>query len=169
MAKKRKTKKRAASKQKVRRASRTRGGLKSASLADLQAELERRETAVTELAARREELLRELDAVDRELHANGAETVGRRRGPGRPRKLSTARATPRRGAGRRRPRNKVKLVDALHKVLNGKTMSVTDVASAVKRAGYRTTSENFRTIVNQALISNGSKFKKVARGQYTAK
>lgn len=169
MAKKRKSNKRAASKKKTRRTRRARGGIKSASIEELQAELERRESVVAELAARREELLSELDTVDRELRANGAEPGGQRRGPGRPRKLSSSRATPRRTGNRRRPRNKVNLVEALQKVLKGQTMSVTDIADAVQKAGYRTTSENFRTIVNQALINNTNKFKKVARGKYTAK
>lgn len=169
MAKKRKSKKRTTSKKKVRRTRRARGGLKSASLADLQAEFERRSRSVEKLAAKRESLLRELDEVDRQIRENGAIPGGPRRGPGRPPKVGGIRATARRAGVRRRPRNKVNLVDALHKVLRGQTMSVTDVAQAVQKAGYRTTSENFRTIVNQALISNSDKFKKVARGQYTAK
>jgi len=54
-------------------------------------------------------------------------------------------------------------------VLRGKTLSVSEVSDAVQRAGYKTGSSNFRTIVNQSLLANPSKFKKVARGQYTAK
>jgi hypothetical protein len=48
-------------------------------------------------------------------------------------------------------------------------MSVTDVAEAVKQAGYKTTSSNFRVIVNQALLANPKVFRKVARGEYTAR
>lgn len=47
-------------------------------------------------------------------------------------------------------------------------MSVTEVAEAVQRQGYKTTSPSFRTIVNQTLINSG-KFRPVSRGQYTAK
>ncbi len=61
------------------------------------------------------------------------------------------------------------LIEALQKVLANKTMSVTDVAEAVRSAGYHTTSDNFRTIVNQALLAHTNLFKKVDRGQYTAK
>ncbi len=61
------------------------------------------------------------------------------------------------------------LVDALKKVLARKTLSVGEAATAVQRIGYRTKSANFRTIVNQALISNRAAFKKVSRGQYTVK
>jgi hypothetical protein len=59
-------------------------------------------------------------------------------------------------------------VGALTKVLSGKTMSVVDAAEAVKKAGYRTNSQNFRTQVNIALIKSGG-FKRVGRGEYTAK
>jgi hypothetical protein len=52
-------------------------------------------------------------------------------------------------------------------VLKGKTMSVTDLAEAVQRAGYQTTSKTFRTIVNQALIKHSDTFKKISRGMYT--
>ncbi len=63
------------------------------------------------------------------------------------------------------------LPEALHQVLKGKTLSVGEAVEAVQRAGYKTSSNNFRTIVNQQLIAAKNKklFKKVARGQYTAK
>lgn len=77
-------------------------------------------------------------------------------------------AAGRRGGGKR-ARNEATLVPSLAAVLRGKTMGVTEVAEAVKKAGYKTTSPNFRTIVNQALIKNRDVFKKVKRGQYTAK
>lgn len=70
--------------------------------------------------------------------------------------------------GRKRPKNDFKLSDALVRVLKTKTMSVTRVAEAVQSAGYKTTSPNFRTIVNQTLLKD-SRFKRVSRGQYTAK
>ena len=70
--------------------------------------------------------------------------------------------------GRKRPRNDSNLVDALHKLLTGKQMSVTDAAEAVQKAGYQTSAANFRTIVNQTLIKFRSRFKKVSRGVYTA-
>jgi len=69
---------------------------------------------------------------------------------------------------RKRPKNEMSLVESLHAALKGKTLSVTDVAEAVQKAGYVTTSPSFRTIVNQALLANRGKFKKVSRGNYTA-
>ncbi len=70
--------------------------------------------------------------------------------------------------GRRRARNGSSLADVLAGVLKGKTMSVTDAMDAVMKAGYRTNSHHFRTQVNIALL-NKDRFKRVARGQYTAR
>ena len=75
-----------------------------------------------------------------------------------------------RGTGRRgRGRNAANLVDSLASVIAGKTLSVSELADAVQTAGYKTSSANFRTIVNQALLANPKTFKKVARGQYTGR
>ena len=119
------------------------------SLAELQAELNRREKGIRKLERRREKLLAELASIDADLAAVGA--------------LSAA------GGVRRRPRNEMNLVDSLAKVLDGKTMSVTEVTGEVQKAGYLTTAANFRTIVNQALIRENKRFKKVSRGKYTAR
>jgi len=102
---------------------------------------------------RRDRLMNRVHALDSEIAELGGSLNGKFHGG---------------GGTRRRPRNETNLVEALQKVLHGKTMSVTEVADAVQRAGYRTTSPSFRTIVNQALIASG-KFKRVSRGQYTAK
>jgi hypothetical protein len=72
------------------------------------------------------------------------------------------------GPGRKRPRNEMSLSEALARALNGKTMSVTDVAEEVQKKGYQSTSPNFRLIVNAALLKGGM-FKRVGRGQYTVK
>ncbi|QKK07492.1 MAG: hypothetical protein HND58_04495 [Planctomycetota bacterium] len=71
-------------------------------------------------------------------------------------------------SGGRRPRNENSLEVSLAKTLQGKTMGVSEVATAVQKAGYKTTSPNFRTIVNQTLIKSPL-IKKIGRGQYTAK
>lgn len=123
--------------------------MNSMSIGELQAELQRRERGIRKLERRRERLLDELAQVDTELGAVGA--------------LGAS------GRIRRRPRNEMNLVDSLATVLNNKTMSVTDVTQAVQKAGYITTAANFRTIVNQALIREKKVFKKISRGQYTAK
>jgi hypothetical protein len=57
------------------------------------------------------------------------------------------------------------LLEALKRAMGGKTMSVTEAADAVLKAGYTTTSPSFRQIVNSTLIRSGA-FTRVARGRY---
>lgn len=124
------------------------------SIAALHAEIRRRQGRVRTLERRRDRLASKLAALDRQIEAAGGSAGGMGRG--------RAGAT-----GRRRPQNTMTLTEALGKVLADKTMSVTEAAEAVQRAGYKTNSSNFRTQVNLALIKG--KFKRVGRGQYTAK
>lgn len=119
------------------------------SFEELQAEMARRGKVVNRLERRRTKLHAELAEVEAELGSFGALSAN--------------------GSIRRRPRNEMNLVDTLSKVLNNKTLSVTDAAQAARDAGYMTTAANFRTIVNQALIREKKVFKKVSRGQYTSK
>jgi hypothetical protein len=118
-------------------------------------ELRRRERQVAKVQLKRDKLAAKMDVLDSMIREMGG-TVGGRRG--------RVGAIP----GRKRPKNDTNLVEALAKVLKGKTMRVRDMVGAVQQAGYRTSAENFRTIVNQALIKNRSVFKKIGRGQYTA-
>ncbi len=117
------------------------------SITALQSEIKRREKHAKSLAKRREKLVRQLAEIDAELAELGGMPGG--------------------GKGGRRPRNESNLPDALADVLYQNEMSVTEAADAVRAAGYITTSPNFRTIVNQALIRDG-RFKRVGRGLYTA-
>lgn len=128
--------------------------LSNLSNTDLLREVARRERKVRTLARKRDKLMVKVKALDAQIEQFGG-------------RIGAARAGT--GGGGRRPRNTMNLVEALSKVLHGKTMGVTEAAEAVKKAGYATTSPNFRTIVNQALLANGSAFKRVERGQYTAK
>ncbi|MCA9291274.1 MAG: hypothetical protein KDA25_09095 [Phycisphaerales bacterium] len=162
MAKKRKTTKKKTKKKTTARKTSPRGGLSAASIADLRHEIDRRQKAIGKLETKRDALAAQLAAVDAEIGE-----IRSLAGGGGARRGRTVVA--KRGGARKRPRNAMNLVEALSKVLAGVTMSVTEVAGAVQKAGYRTTSANFRTIVNQALISNPSVFKKVERGRYTAK
>lgn len=119
---------------------------------ELKGELRRRGRRLQTLQKRRERLLKEVANVESEI-----QEIGGALGPG--------------GVGdgvRRRPRNEMPLDEALAKLLKNRTMSVTEASDAVQQAGYKTTAENFRTIVNQTLI-NSPKFKRVSRGKYTAK
>ncbi len=127
---------------------------------ELQAELARREKAAQRLATKREKLISQIADIDAELASWGYEAVG---GP------SPSSGGRRRGSGRKRPRNDMNLVDTLAKALKGKTMSVTEAADAARKLGYKSSSDNFRNIVNQTLLKHKDAFKKVERGQYTAK
>ena len=160
----------------TKRAPGARRGLAKISVAALQAELNRR---LEVLQRKWDAVAAELEGLDAELAAfDGAPAPQRRTRVGRPakkrvgrpaKKKKVARRRARRVAGGKRPRNKLNLVDSLAKLLKNKTMSVTDMAEAVQKAGYKTSSPNFRTIVNQTLIINRKVFRRVARGQYTAK
>lgn len=133
-----------------------RSALASISNADLRREMARRSRSVGTLERKRATLQKKLDALDAQIADLGGAISGRRRaGRGG-------------GGGGVRPRNELSLVEALAKVLDGKTMGVTDAAEAVRKSGYKTNAANFRTMVNIALIKSG-KFKRVERGQYTAK
>lgn len=131
--------------------------VKNMSVADLQREIDRRRKQAGRLMRQRAALLRRLSALDAKIAAAGG--GGRGTGP---------RATGGTDGRSRRFKNSMSLVEALTKALTGKTMGVTEAAEAVKKAGYRTASPSFRTIVNQALLASG-KFKRVERGLYTAK
>lgn len=144
-----KTKKKTAAKKGTKTVRKSSGALGAVSFEELQAEMARRSKLVGRLERKRARLHAELGEIDAQLSSFGA--------------LSAS------GGIRRRPRNEMNLVDTLQKVLKNKTMSVTDAAQAARDAGYMTTAANFRTIVNQALIRETKTFKKVSRGQYTAK
>lgn len=121
--------------------------IEAMSTQEIQRHLQSRERRIRSLERKRERILGKIAEVDEEL----AQHAGR---------------IP--GAGGRRPRNEQNLSDALVDVLNGREMNVTDAAEEVKRSGYMTTAANFRTIVNQKLITD-KRFKKVRRGVYTVK
>jgi hypothetical protein len=130
-------------------AQRTRGGVAAMSVTELQKELRRRSRRLPALERRRDRLMSKVAALDEMISALGGATGGQfGRGP------------------RKRPHNDLTLVDALAKLLKGRTMSVTEAAEAVQKAGYKTSSSTFRTIVNQTLLK-GDTFKKVSRGKYT--
>jgi hypothetical protein len=128
-----------------------RSGLSNLPTAAIQRELRRRARRVLVLERRRDRIAEKLAAMDQMIRDMGGSVNGYHV-----------------GAGRKRPRNETNLAEALAKVLKGKTMSVTEVAGAVQRAGYRTSAANFRVIVNQNLIKHRDLFKKMGRGQYTA-
>jgi hypothetical protein len=69
-----------------------------------------------------------------------------------------------------RAQNAVSLPETLVRVLTkqGGPMAVKDIVAAVIATGYRTTSDNFRAIVNQALIKD-KRFAQTSHGNYAMK
>lgn len=118
------------------------------SLSDLQSIMETRRVELGRLRKQRSELQRKLDGLDRQ--------IGKIEGGGR-------------AGGGGRARNAKSLNDTLEEVLTGgKPMSVGDIVDAVKAAGYRSSSANFRGIVNQTLIKD-KRFTAPERGIYQMK
>ena len=132
----------------VRRAAR---GLAKVSVEEIDREIARRRKAASRLEVKRDRLLSKLADLEREIRECGGGALS-----------VAAYGSPR--AGRTSTLQK-----ALAELLKGRTMSVTEMAQAVQKAGYRTDSPNFRTIVNAALIKHTSLFRRVGRGQYTAR
>jgi hypothetical protein len=137
------------------------------SIADIRGEIDRRHA---DLQARRDDLAAQTAALDAELAELQSLTRSRLNGTGRP-KGSRNKVQGGRGArpGRGRGGNERSLPALLQSLLRGKTMSVPDMADAAKKAGHKTKSKNFRTIVSLAILNNQKMFKRVSRGQYTAK
>jgi hypothetical protein len=126
-------------------------GLSGIPLSALSREIERRRSKASVLLRDRKRLATRLAALDAKIARLGADS-GRARGIGSP-----------------RGDNSSTLAGALVKLLTGNTLSVTEMAKEVQTQGYKTNSPNFRTIVNAALINHPNLFKRVARGQYTAR
>ena len=127
-------------------------------IAQLERLLENRRREAAELERERDKLVRQLDALDRRL--------GSLAGPGgRGRNGASG------GGGRGgRARNPKSLVASMEAVLAraGKPMSVGEIVEAVQSGGYRSSSANFRGIVNQTLIKE-KRFTSAGRGIYQLK
>lgn len=117
------------------------------SMSELRNEIKKRQRRLDSLRRKRLRLAEQLQELDDLIAKEGGELTA--------------------VGGRKRPRNEQNLADALAELLASATMSVTEAAREVQAAGYRTTSPNFRTIVNQTLLKD-TRFKRVGRGLYTA-
>jgi len=127
--------------------------IKMLSTADIRQELSRRQRSLPKLTKKRASLSAQLAAIDSQIEALGGDSK------------TSGGST----AGRAsRSKNSMTLVQALEKVLSGKQMSIGEAINAVKAAGYKTESKSFRISVNATLLKFKKKFKKVARGIYTA-
>ncbi len=122
-------------------------------------ELERRQAMAGEFESRREALEKELAEINSELSAlEGA----RKNGVARTRVGRSA-------AARTRLANEQPLHAILRDLLNGKAMSVSEITEAVQKSGYKSNAANFTMMVNLTLLKRKDLFKRVGRGQYTAK
>ena len=122
---------------------------KQFSTAALQAEIERRKRATGPLMRKRDRLLKLVAQLNAKLGDAAANN-----------------GSPRRGG--KRSKNEMSLVDALRKVMKGRTMGVQEAADAVQKAGYRSSSKTFRVVVAIAIANNRKAFKRVERGRYKA-
>ncbi len=123
------------------------------SVSQLEQLLTRRKSEINGLLKDRTSLQKKLDAIDERLRNLGGSGGGGRGGP-----------------GRSRARNDRSLVEVMEEVLGkvGKAMRVSEIADLVQETGYRSTSDNFRSIVNQMLIKD-KRFNSPSRGVYQIK
>ena len=136
---------------------RTVRGLAKVSFVEINRELARRRKLATRLTNKRAHLLDRVAEVERQIRECGVSVNGAERVRGAAK------------AGSPRGGRSSTLAGALASLLKGRTMSVTDMSEAVQKAGYRTNSPNFRVIVNAALLNHTGLFRRVGRGQYTAR
>jgi hypothetical protein len=119
------------------------------SLTQLEHLMRARRRQIDQLLKRRSRLEAQIKAIDERIAALGGPGVGGRQ---------------------RRARNPVSLVRAIADILSkaGEPMNVGVITEKVLAAGYRSTSPNFRAIVNQTLIKE-PQFVSTARGMYRLK
>jgi hypothetical protein len=136
---------------------------------DIQAEIDRRQAEAEAIRSQRDAIARQIAELDRRIGDLGGDLrrgTGKRRGR---RRGSTNKVNgTRTGKGSRRGR-RGGLADVLHRLLQGRTLSVPEMAAAAKKAGHKTKSKNFNTVVGLTLINHKNRFKRVSRGQYTAR
>ena len=123
------------------------------SLSDLERIFNDRRRQVDKLTRKRDKAQRVVD----ELNAQIYKITGGAGGNGRAS-----------GGGGVRARNDKPLPDYIEAALskNGKPMRVGDIVTAVQSAGYRSTSPQFKNIVNQQLIKERKRFQQIERGLY---
>jgi hypothetical protein len=121
------------------------------SIAQLEALLEKHRAKVSELSREREKLQGKLDSLDAEIAALGGSGA-----------VSSGRG--------KRAKNDKSLSETLVEVLtaHGSPMKVANIVDAVTLSGYKSSSPQFRSIVNQALIKD-KRFHNTGRGFYEFK
>ena len=120
------------------------------SISELEGMLSGKKRQLQRLISKRERLQNDLDDVNAKIEAIHGGAAG---------------SIP---AGGKRARNEMNLPDTIEAVMKKegvKSMRVPEIVKNVEAMGYRSTSANFRGIVNQTLIKD-DRFKQVSRGQY---
>ncbi|CAG0977791.1 hypothetical protein PHYC_01598 [Phycisphaerales bacterium] len=127
-------------------------GLSGFSEKELMRELGRRKALAAKLRREHEALVRRLSMLEKQI------------------------ATMERGAPSRlvpttfaQGHNQVGLPILLWKILQGKQLTVGQIAAAAKKAGYETTARTYPRMVGNALMAHKDLFERVDRGVYTAK
>lgn len=136
-----------------------------ASIPELKAEIERRQKKLPRLTAQAEKLEKQLEAIRAEIAALTGEPV---------KAFKTTRAAgggaKPKGGGGKRPQNQQSLSEVLLSVLSKEApKTIKQIIEDIKAAGYQTTSNNFDTIVYQAISREKEKIEKVGRGLYKLK
>lgn len=120
---------------------------------EMLAEIKRRQGSTAKLNKKREALLVKIAEIEQAIKAEGGEI----------KHMAIRTKTG------KREKNEMNLPDTMAKVMSkDKAMSVSQIEEAVTKAGYKTTSSTFKTIIFQAL-GKDKRFKKVERGQYCLK
>lgn len=140
-------------------------------VAELKKELARREKNQGKLRKQRARLVRQLEAIDRELGEAPVARKARKAKPGRKAKPAKAKAPAAKAPkaakkSRKRPKNTMTLPEAMRSVMSKELpMGVKDISAAVTAAGYKSNSKTFDTIIYQALKKD-KRFVKASRGRY---
>jgi hypothetical protein len=128
-------------------------------IAQLQRVLNDKKAELDKLYRQRGQLQKKMNVLDRQIERVNGGANGLRVGRGM-------------GAmgGGVRARNEHSLLDTIENVLRsaGKPLKVGDIMDGVLATGYRSSSDNFRGIINQTLIKD-KRFGQVERGTYELK
>lgn len=138
--------------------------IRRVTVAQLRAEIARRQKGLPKLQKKRAKLLKAVGAMDRQIAALGglAERPAKRKGrPAKPAKA--AKAVKRAASSGKSLGQSIK--DVLGRSRGG--MRVKDIVAAVLRAGYKTAAKDFYNMV--AATVRGDGFKRLGRGVYKLK
>lgn len=138
-------------------------------ISQLESLLSRQRSQLDSLTSERTKAQTKVDAIDaqiRKLNGGVVSSKPKTPTPG----TAMKKTTPAAGSNKGRVRNSVSLIASMENVLRAATaaMSVGDIMAGVLSAGYKTTSANFRGIVNQTLIKE-KQFSSTGRGMYEMK